>query len=93
MNSLSSLKVYTLQYHPHYVHSNNTLFLKDTFDVDDEPFTHSQGVRSTYPIRLELPTDINSVVEENIVLKLVHQKNDHLNRIVKLTGNYSRASK
>lgn len=66
---------------------------EDDYDVEDEKFLPTLGVRSTYPIRLRLPTDINATVQQNIVLKLVQQKNDYINDVEKLIGNYKRASK
>lgn len=92
-NCLSSLKVYQLTYFPHYLHPNNTLFLNDIEQEDDEMIYPSIGIQATYPVQLRLPTDINTVVEENIVLKLVQQKNNYLNEVVKLTANYKRSSK
>lgn len=105
VNILSSIKVYPLTYFPHYLHPNNTLFLNgnpDDYDdncgggdgdaEEEENFPPTLGVRSTYPIRLQLPTDINSMVEQNIVLKLVQQKNDYMNDVEKQIGNYKRAS-
>lgn len=65
----------------------------DGFGGEDEKFLPTLGVRSTYPIRLQLPTDINATVQQNIVLKLVQQKNDYINDVEKLIGNYKRASK
>lgn len=88
-----------MTYFPHYLHPNNTLFLNDRVDNEDdedyeeEKFLPTLGVRSTYPLRLQLPTDINSTVQQNIVLKLVQQKNDYINDVDKLIGNYKRASK
>lgn len=85
--------MYSLQYFPHNLHPNNTLFLKGKYeDVDEEIFNPSLGVQATYPVKLDLPTDINSIVEENIVLKLIQQKNDYINNVAKLTGNYKRSS-
>lgn len=102
VNVLSSIKVYPLTYFPHYLHPNNTLFLNgnnddnDDFDGggdgEEEAFVPTLGIRSTYPVKLQMPTDINSIVQQNIVLKLVQQKNDYLNDIEKLIGNYKRAS-
>lgn len=101
VNVLSSIKVYPLTYFPHYMHPNNTLFLNGNEDErgddeedfgEDEKFLPTLGVRSTYPIRLKLPTDINATVQQNIVLKLVQQKNDYLNDVEKLIGNYKRSS-
>lgn len=90
-----------MTYFPHYLHPNNTLFLNgneddhgdDDMDFEDEKFLPTLGVRSTYPIRLKLPTDINATVQQNIVLKLVQQKNDYINDVEKLVGNYKRSSK
>lgn len=104
VNVLSSLKVYPLTYFPHYLHPNNTLFLNGNEDDcgddddgaaggEDEKFLPTLGVRSTYPIRLQLPTDVNAMVQQNIVLKLVQQKHDYLNDVEKLIGNYKRLSK
>lgn len=102
VNVLSSIKVYPLTYFPHYLHPNNTLFLNgndndddddENYGGEDEKFLPTLGVRSTYPIRLQLPTDVNAMVQQNIVLKLVQQKNDYINDVEKLIGNYKRASK
>lgn len=90
VNLLSSLKVYSLQTFPHNLHPNNTLFLNADND-DDEMYNPSLGVQSTYPRKMDLPTEINTTVEENIVLKLVQQKNDYINEVNKLTGNYKRS--
>lgn len=91
---LSSLKVYSLTNFPHYLHPNNTLILNgNDRGEDDELFTPSLGVQSSYPVKFHLPTDVNSTVEQNIVLKLVQQKNQYLNDITKITGNYKRSSK
>lgn len=105
INVLSSIKVYPLTFFPHYIHPNNTLFLNGIDDShpdndddyvggggDEETFIPTLGIRSTYPIKLKLPTDINSIVQHNIVLKLVQQKNDFINDMEKLIGNYKRAS-
>lgn len=90
--------MYSLAHYPHYLHPNNTLFLSgrrnDNNDDDDdtELFTPSMGVRSAYPMQLHLPTSINAKVEQNIVLKLVHQKQDYINNVAKSTNNYKRTS-
>ncbi|XP_031618550.1 uncharacterized protein LOC116337797 [Contarinia nasturtii] len=92
VNTLSSLKVYPLQYFPHYLHPNNTLFLNgNDDDTEEEKFNPSLGIQATYPLQLNLSTDINTVVDENIVLKLVHQKNNYINDVAKLTSNYKRS--
>lgn len=99
VNVLSSIKVYPLTVFPHYLHPNNTLFLNGNDDNNDDydgteegAFVPTLGIRSTYPVKLQLPTDINSIVQRNIVLKLVQQKNDYINDIERLIGNYKRAS-
>lgn len=96
VNVLSSIKVYPSTFFPHYLHPNTTLFLNGTDDADDdgeeETFTPTFGIRSTYPIKLPLPTDINSIVQQNIVLRLVQQKNDFINDAEKLIGNHKRSS-
>lgn len=92
VNTLSSVKVYSLQYFPHYLHPNNTLFLKEDGEDEDGPTEPSLGLQATFPVKLQISTDINSVVEENIALKLVQQKNDYINGVAKLTGNYKRSS-
>ncbi|XP_055315408.1 uncharacterized protein LOC129575597 [Sitodiplosis mosellana] len=92
VNILSSLKVYSLQYFPHNLHPNNTLFLNGKDEhAADETINPSLGVQATYPLKLDLATDINLTVENNIVLKLVYQKNDYINDVAKLTGNYKRS--
>lgn len=88
MNSLSSLKVYTLTTFPHFLHPNNALVLNENVD-EEETYTPSLGIRATYP--LQLATDLNAKVEDNIVLKLVEQKNQYLHDVDKLTGNYKRS--
>lgn len=62
-------------------------------DEDEELFTPSLGVQSSYPVKFHLPTDVNATVEQNIVVKLVQQKNQYLNDITKLTSNYKRSRK
>lgn len=87
------MKVYPLTYFPHYLHPNNTLFINGNGRDEDELFTPSLGIQATFPVQLQLPNDINTVVEENIVLKLVHQKHNYINEATKLTANYKRSSK
>lgn len=93
VNALSSLKVYSLTYAPHYLHPNNTLFLNgNENDEDEDLFTASMGVQSTYPVKLDLLTDINVIVDENIVTKLVQQKTNYINDVTRMTANYKRSS-
>lgn len=89
MSSLSSLKVYALTNFPHFLHPNTALILTD--QDDEETYTPALGIRTTYP--LQLATNLNSIVEENIVLRLVEQKNKYLHDVEKFTGNYCRSSK
>lgn len=88
MNSLSSLRVYTLTTFPHFLHPNNALVLNENAD-EDETYTPSLGIRATYP--LQLATNINTNVEDNIVLRLVERKNQYLSDVDKVTENYKRS--
>lgn len=90
VNSLSSHKVYTLTNFPHFLHPNTALILNEQ-DDEDETYTPALGIRATYPI--QVATNVNAIVQENIVLRLVEQKNKYLNEIEKVTGNYKRSSR
>lgn len=93
LNLLSSVKVYSLNFFPHAVHPNNALFINGTED-DEDVFNPTLDVQTTYPLPLSLPaTDVNSTVENNIVLKLVQQKSQYISDVAKLSGNCRRASK
>lgn len=90
MNVLSSLKVYTLSSFPHFLHPNNALVLNENGN-EEETYTPSLGIRASYP--LQLATNINTKVEDNIVVRLVEQKNQYLIDVDKITGNYKRSCK
>lgn len=89
------MKVNSLTNFPHHLHPQNTLFLNgnDNDDEEEDKFSPLLGVKSTYPQKLHMPTNVNEMVEENIVIKLVKQKQNYINKVTKLTANYKRASK
>lgn len=94
VNNLSSLKVYSLTKSPHSLHPNNPLTLSgNENDQENDILSPSLHINATYPQQLQLPTDLNSCIEENIVMSLVQQKNQYINDIAKLTANYNRTSK
>lgn len=88
VNALSALKVYHLSFSPHFLHPNNSLYLSGQ---DDELFRPSTGVQSTYPQVLAAVTNINEIVEDNIVLRLVQEKNRYISDAAKIAGNWNRA--
>lgn len=87
VNLLANVKVYQLSFFPHHVHPNNELVQNRNFSDDD---TDRSRIYSTYPI--PLITQINSTIEDNVALKLVEQKCQHIYDVNKASTCFVKAN-
>lgn len=87
VNALASIKVYQLSYYPHSTHPNNTLYLSG---CGDDEFTKTPAICATHPLPLPVANDTNAIVEHNIALKLVQQKNQYLADVSRISTYYNK---